>query len=228
MPAALPITVGNWRTVDTQFVNGGASAQTIFQAGPWGARVHAAIATANQGSYTPTLTLYKGQVLTNNALPSPGHPWMQQPGKCPGLDIATTTTITRTNGSYIVDGWQTGNLCFIANDWTTPANQVVDPITVTSATTLTLTNAVSADTTPNAALQLVRVVPLVTYTMVQSAGLVAGTGALNLLDPTKIPLLFQAPDVFLVLGPYEHLVLNVGTLPSAGNQLSVYCAGGDL
>ena len=221
MPAS-PTFAGTPVTKGTPFVNGGATAQVIAFAGPNGARIHAATFSQNDTS-TGSIQLYKGRILTDNAQPQVGWPPYQLgKGMPPVLSVATTTTITRSNGSFLQDGWQVGQQLLLLNHFDTPANQVINYLTTVVAGTLTLGTAITAATTPAAGLQIAQVDLLWAVAAVSAAG-TGTTAQVNLLSTTYGSQLLPQPDTFLTLAPNELLIASIGTAVTSAKTQTISC-----
>jgi hypothetical protein len=223
-----PQFVASYRNTYTQYVNAGAKAQVIWQAGSAGSRIHAIRATQDDTG-TGVLSLYRGRILTDNALPFPN---ARRPvvGKAPILAATKTTNdhLDRTNGSFVQDGWVAGMNCAILDSTDNPQNQVIAHVTTVVAATLTYTgtplNATAATMAASTVLALVNL--LDAATLVASAG-TSGVPGMNLFSTTNDPSLLAAPDGFLILGPYELLVVNLATLPAANTSVNVTVDGGE-
>lgn len=224
-----PTFVEQYRCGFTQYVNGGAPAQVVVQAGPKGSRVHA-IRITQDDTTAGAVSLYRGRIITDNALP---FPFARRPitGKAPILALTNTTnaTITRTNGSFIQDGWVAGMMAVPLDCTDNPANQVIAHVTTVAAGTLTYTgvpfNAAAATMAASTVLAMVSL--LDTITMVSGAGNTNAVPGVNLFSTTNDPSLLAAPDGFLILGPGELLIVNCGTLPAANKYISVTADFGD-
>ena len=217
------------KTQNTNWVyNNGYFAQTLWQAGPNGARI-AAITMANSGS-TPSVKLFRGMPLTDNSVAYPGaRPGL---GLTPILSVGSTTTIARTNGSFLVDGWMIGQPLIIVNDTVTPTNNVqclIHASTAPTATTITLAAASPATATtlgPRAVLLLPSL--LGTLTAVTNAGNTSGTLAQAMLNNTILPSVFNGSDAFLTLGPNEYLVGVISAALTTGTYLSLQVDGAEF
>lgn len=224
-----PQFVSNYRCSYVQYVNAGAPAQIVWQAGPNGSRIHAIRATQDDTT-TALMTLYRGRVLTDNGLP---FPFARRPvlGKAPILAATKTTNdhLDRTNGSFIQDGWVAGAYAAILDSTDNPQNQVIAHVTTVAATTLTYTgtplNASAATMAASTVLAMVNILDAIA--MVSGAGNSSSAPAINLFSTTNDPSLLSPPDTFLTLGPYELLVVNCGTLPAANKSINVTVDGGD-
>jgi len=229
--ASDPTFVANYRTQITQFVNSGAVTQAIWRAGPTGSRIHLMTATQDDTT-TAVMSLYQGKILTDNAKPFPFAPPDLQ-GLCPVLAITNTTnsTITRTNGSFIQDGWSLSKMLAVLCAFDNPQNQIAPahPTTIAAAT-LTFTgaifNAAAAASAISAGVQLAQVMPLWAVSMVSGAG-TGSVAAINLMSTSLFPAFMTTPDTFLALGPNEILVCSCATLPAAAKSINVLVVGGD-
>jgi len=225
---ATPVLIQKYRTQQTIFLNAGALVQPIWQAGPNGSRIHA-ISFTQTDTNAGVLQLFQGKVLTDNALCAPNYPRYQ--GLPPVLAItkAATDTVTRTNGSFIADGWRVGQICFAINENVNPQNQVLQIVTTVAAATLSLgANIFNAtDATPGAGLQLVMGNLLDSITNVSGAGNTNAVPALNLMSTTNFPSFLPSPDTFLLLDSFEYLLLSVATAPASTKQYSCTVYGGD-
>ena len=231
MPNNSPIFIGGQRTNGIQFANAGAKLQCAWAAGPNGSRIHA-MTLAQDDTTTGTMSLFRGRILTDNGRPYVG--WSPQQSTLaltPVLAVTNTTnsTITRTNGSFFVDGWNVGMFLGILNAVDNCQNQVA-PVHVTSlsATTLTFTSVVfnAAAASPCGGMLLVECEPLWGVAAVSGCG-TGTTAAVNLLSTTVGTSLLSAPDGFITLGPNELLLASCGTLPTANKAITVLTSGGD-
>src|ERR1019366_300924 len=134
-----PTFAGIYKSLPTQFGFSGPLAQVCYYGGPNGSRIHRVSLATTQTTSMPTVTLYKGTVLTDNTRAYPGaRPGL---GLCPIIAVGSTTTITRTNGSFIIDGWTIGQKIALINDTASVGNNVVALIhasTAVAAATITL------------------------------------------------------------------------------------------
>lgn len=234
-----PIFVGGMRNNDIQFTAAGAKTQVLFQAGPNGSRIHSAYMTQDDTT-TSVMQLYRGVILTDNGRPLPQGPYPGQGWSAqmncgaltPVLTLTNTTnsTITRTNGSFITDGWNVGMLLGVINSADNIQNQVMPShVTSLTATTLTFTGAIfqAASGTPTPAMQLVRCTPLWNVAMVSGAGVTSAVAQINLLSTAVGTSLLAAPDGFITLGPNELLLVFCTTLPAANKCITVTAHAGD-
>ncbi len=227
--ATQPQFITQYRSSYVQYVNAGAPAQVAWQAGPLGSRIHA-IRASQDDTTTAAMSLYRGRILTDNALP---FPFAQRPvvGKPPILAATKTTNdhVDRTNGSFVQDGWVAGMMAAILDSTDNPQNQVIAHVTTVVAATLTYTgsplNATAATIGGAAILALVNIIDVVA--MVSGAGNSAGVPNIALFSTTSDVSLLTAPDTFITLGPYELLVINCGTLPAANKSINLTVDGGD-
>ena len=227
--AGSPLFISRFDNQTTSFVNAGATVQPVWTAGRFGSRIHLVNVVGNGVGSNP-IDLFIGKVITDNARAFPlgsSGPREKTGGKTPVLSIATTTTVTRTNGSFLIDGWQVGNRIAIINEWNNVQNYTIQLLTTVVAATLTLTSAVNAtDTTPPGDMQLLRCAQICSGTLTSGTG-TSNTASLNLLTATLMPGLLGQPETYLVLGPHEVLLLKVAAAPGSGQSIEVLVGGGD-
>ena len=235
-----PIFIANQRANDIQFAAAGAKTQCLWQAGPNGSRLQASYMTQDDTT-TSVMQLFRGVVLTDNGRPMPIAPFPGMAGwsaqlnsqmPTPVLAITNTTnsTITRTNGSFIQDGWNVGMMCAVIGCQDNFQNQVIPShVTTVAAGTLTFTGAVfnAAAAAPSPMTQLVRVTPMWNVAMVSGAGFTSAVAQINLLSTAVGTSLLAAPDGFITLGPNELLLVYCTTLPTANKSIFVSAHGGD-
>jgi hypothetical protein len=221
--------VANYRCQQTVFIPSDATCLPIWTGGPSGSRIDFANAFSN--GLTSAITLWKGKVLTDNARAYPQSPGMVMDpiqGKTPILDIASTTTITRTNGSFLEDGWRAGMRIAVVGAFNNFQNMIAPQIISTVvAGTITLGTALNAsDTTPGGQLQLVKCVGLYTVSVTSGAG-GSGAASVSLLSQASCPGILGQPTSYLTVGGYEVLLASLGTAPSSGNTMEIEVWGGD-
>ena len=231
-----PIFIANQRANDIQFAAAGAKVQCLWQAGPNGSRLQASYATQDDTT-TSVMQFYRGVVLTDNGRPMPIAPFPGMAGWSAQLNsqmptpvlALTNTTITRTNGSFIADGWNVGMLCGVIGCADNIQNQVIPShVTTVAAGTLTFTGAVfTAAATPSPMTQLVRCTPMWNVSMVNGAGVTSAVAQINMLSTAVGTSLLAAPDGFITLGPNELLLVYCTTLPAANKCITVSAHGGD-
>jgi hypothetical protein len=212
--SATPTFVASYASQETQILNqyGAGIGVPIWTAGVNGSRIHA-IACANDDTNTPTLTLYRGSVLSTNA--------------AAGMAI-TTSTITRTSGSFVADGWLANNRVFVMNETNNLANQIVQPLSSVAAGTLTFSGTpLHTDASPPTSLQLVRASLLWALAVVAGAGNTSAVPAQNVLQPSQYPSFYPAPDTFLMLGPNEILIAVLSGTVTALKSVDIIVDGGN-
>ena len=226
-----PLLIQKLRTERIQFVNAGAPVQPLWKAGPRGSRIHL-ISASQDDTGTPLMSFFRGRVLTDNAMPSPGFTLGRTTGALPPVLTATKTTndhLDRTNGSFVQDGWVAGNLLAIINSIDNPQNQVVAHVTTVAATTLTYTGTPLNATAAAMAIftQLVLANLMWAKTLTASAGSSNSAAAVSMMDPSLFPAFLAAPGTFISLEPGELLLVKCGTLPAANSAVMVTADGGD-
>lgn len=223
-----PLFVGQYRSVTTTFLNAGALNQPIYKAGPNGSRIHG-ISASQDDTATSLIKFYKATVLTDNRLAYPGAPDTLGKGPILALTKAATDTATRTNGSFVSDGWLVGNLACIINSSDNLQNQILSYITAVAAGTLSFNgtpmNASAA--TPATDLQICSCFLLWSKALVNGAGNADATPALNMLSTTNYPGLYASPDTFLTLGPNQILIANIAAAPASAKNVSIVVDAGD-
>lgn len=229
--AASPSFVDVPETIVTNFNPGTGASQTVFQAGPKGARIYGGWVTQTDTS-TGTVQAYIGDVLTENSLGFVDYRPNSIARRAIFNDIrftnTTNSTITRQSGSFINDGWLIRDFVFTDCCNGTPGNQVIQQITsAVAAGTLTFTGAnfAGADTAPGGAVRLIRVQELVAVALVSGAGTVAGTVPVVLFSSSTMTGLPSLPDTAFYLRPWQCLVVKCPTV-AAGKQMCVYIMGG--
>lgn len=224
-----PLFIAAYRSQTTPFLNAGALNQVIWRAGPNGSRIHG-ISASQDDTATSLIKFFKGIVLTDNAqvMPGAGTPGA---GLTPVLALtkAANDTFTRTNGSFITDGWQVGTQGCIIDESKNLQNQILFyPTTVVAGTiTLTGTPLNATDAAPSGNIKLASVALLWSKALVASCGNADATPALNMLSTTNYPGLYAAPDTFLTLGPNQLLIANIAAAPAASKNVYLVVDGGD-
>jgi hypothetical protein len=106
-------------------------------------------------------------------------------------------TITRSSGSFVTDGWQVGDLCWV-NGATTFGNGLIDVVSAVAAGTLTLTqNTIfTAENLPSGAV-MYRVYPVGNVLLAVATAQVPVLT--NLLTSTVIPSVLSASDAYLTI-----------------------------
>jgi len=241
MPNLAPIFIANQRTNGVQFAASGAKLQCLWAAGPNGSRIQT-IFMSQDDTTTGNMQLWKGTILTDNGRPTPQNPgipgqpsqWSPQNNSQalpPVLALTNTTnsTITRTNGSFIVDGWNVGMFCAVlgAND---NIQNIVAPFHITSiaAGTLTMTGTVfnAASATPPATTQLVKCEPFWSVAAVSGMGMTT-VANVNMFSTALGTQLLTVPDSFLTLGPGELILVSYSGTVTANKSTCVTITGGD-
>lgn len=231
--AANPTFVDVPELIVTNF-NPAQQAGVIFQAGPKGARVYGISATSTD-TITTTVNIYLGDILTDNALGYPDYRPNSPARRAIWPDIrftnTTNATITRQSGSFLNDGWLIRDFVFTDGCNSNPLNQVIQQITsAVAALTLTFTGAAlfnAADTTPGAAVRLIRVTELIAAALVSGAGNTAAVTPVVFMSSTTMPQLATLPDTAFYLRPYQCLVAKVPTV-TAAKQVNMQVWAGQL
>lgn len=233
-----PTFVNGYRNGSCRFVNAGEHVAVLFRGGPNGSRIHK-ISLAQDTTQAVDISFFKAKILTDNARVAAGiQPEDSGLGLTPVLALGTNT-ITRTNGSFIQDGWRLQDAVAVLGSNTNIQNQTIAHMTTVAATTLTFTAAQwqAADATPSPTMQLARARLLWSKSMVSGSGNTTAVPADNLLSITNYPSLLAAPDQFVLLGPGELLLAHWGpygavhgsltALPAVNKSIDIDCEGGD-
>ena len=236
-----PTFVNNYRSGSCRFVNAGEHVAVLFRGGPNGSRIHK-ISAAQDTTQTVDLQFFKARVLTDNSRVAPFvHPEGTGLGLHPVLALTNTTnsTITRTNGSFIQDGWRLQDGLAVLGSNTNIQNQIIGHPTTVAAGTLTFTGVMfqAADASPSPLLQLARTRLLFSKALISGAGNSGSVAGLNYMDTTLYPSLLASPDSFILLGPDELLLAGWGAygavfaslvaLPAVNKSVDIDCEGGD-
>lgn len=146
-----------------------------------------------------------------------------------GTVSITATTLTRTTGSWLDEGWAVDDF-LIAEGLTTPGNNVGAVVTGVTATTLTFAASTfpTAENAPAAGAKLYRGFQQPVSVVDANAGNIAGTAAKNLLTDGNPGVDTTVLNSALHLGPGTSLfVAAVAQIP-AGTFLDLTALGGDL
>lgn len=135
-------------------------------------------------------------------------------------------SITRTSGSFIVDGWRVGEI-LLAQGSNTLANDISVVLTGVSALALTFATAsvAAAEEFPTGAI-LYRLFSLGYVAVPAGSGEPSVVGVSG-LDTANMPWLDPAPDRLLELGPNDHLAAALQTAMGSGEILHLMAQGGD-
>ena len=184
---------------------------------PVGSQRVSAINARNPG-IANTLTLFHGRRLTLQSAMGVGT--LVDGGA--GVD-----TITRTDGSFITDGWQVDDIVCVRGA-TTRANDFMAVLTAVTATTLTfVTGTVAgANEVLPAGAELYRLTPMKTCAIAQNAGAAAGTAALDFLS-ADMPIIDASPERQFTVGPDRCLFAAVGTAMAASIYLDLVTTLGE-
>jgi len=138
-------------------------------------------------------------------------------------------TITRTSGSFVTDGWVTGERLLV-NGATTLANDFDVLLTGVAAGSLTLATGggtVSTAEALAAATKLYRLVQLGIVSVPLNAGSTEAAAAISGLDTTEMPFLDVSPDRRLLLGSDDVLFVAAISALGSGEVLDVFAQGAD-
>lgn len=210
--------IGDWDTFLSSIVAGhGTSLAPIFIPAVLTAgqanRIHSMVVSNVDGSNQKLLNVFRAKART-------------KPGDAGTLAIATSTTITRTTGSFIADGWNVGKRLAIIDPTrkdgglTTPANQKAAIVTTVAALTLTLSAAAyTAEALPaNAAIY--ELAQLTVASIPAGAGTTSGSPQPELILSTKyMPQTPNRPDSNLIVGPDDLLLGGVTVAMGANTSL---------
>lgn len=178
-----------------------------------GSRVHAIVAANSDGSNSRVVQISRATRLTT------------QDGS-QGLQIATTTTVTRATGNFVTDGWRVGDMLHIVGA-TTAANGALVRVSGVAALTLTVGTLNTVEALPTGA-ELLRVMPLLRpVALATSQGYTTASTPMSLLHPDYLPALADRPDTCVVLGPLDRLLGHTTTTVAAGQAVDLWCEGGD-
>ena len=133
-----PIFVSKWRSQPKTLRPADASACAVsFLAGANGSRVHAMNISSSDTSARDVIQFHGVATTLASA--------------CGTVQYATTTTLSRTVGSFVTDGWVVGDR-MIPIGSTTRSNDNQRTITAVTATLLTFTETVTTETIPSNAI----------------------------------------------------------------------------
>jgi hypothetical protein len=231
MPANLdPIVVGSWRDAEATIHPAmlAFQARLLLAGGPFGSRVHFLQAT-NIGATAQLVTVNKARRLTvagaGAPVPSDGARAAAVPGQGGNLSFSASTTLARTSGSWLADGWRVNDR-FVVID---PANAAVSAINscvgrISAVTALTMTVATMGSTAYTAGeayaaatgVEVWRLSQLSNDTIAINAGNNTAA-ALDVLSNQK-PGVDASPDRFMTIGPNAGLIL----VPNAAITAACY------
>jgi hypothetical protein len=142
---------------------------------------------------------------------------------------ASADTITRSVGSFVTDGWITGER-LLANGATTLANDFDVLLTGVAAGTLTLATGGGTVNTAEAlaaGVKLYRLIQLGIISIPLSAGSTEAAASISGLDTTELPFLDVSPDRLLLLGSDDILFVAALNTLGSGEVLDVFAEGAD-
>lgn len=145
---------------------------------------------------TSKIALYVGQQMSTYAASTAGQYLVAYGGM--GVVATTATansTVTRTTGSFITDGWQVGDLAMLFGCVSSANNGTVNVVTTVAAGTLTVsgTTGISVAETQGAGFRMVRVGLRTTRQLAVTAGSDGTTAPLPLIGGTLDPGSDNAP-----------------------------------
>lgn len=218
--ASSPLFDGSARTEQTLFVPGFAQRpRVLWSAGSLGSRItNINLASGDAGAQTPQFYVGKPLTLADNM----GTGALVDNG-------ASADTITRTEGSFLTDGWQVGDRAFV-QDPTTLANGFQVLLTAAAALTLSLaTGGGTIDTAENlpSGAKLLRLTALHSLSLAAAAGF-SGNVAVSGLDDAQLPGLNAGVNRELVLGPDTLLLAALSATLGAGETVDVTLFGYDF
>lgn len=195
-----------------------ASDPTVYREG--GSRIHALSATTNDaGNNTCLLGKARQRTLVSNMGTA---------------SIATTSTITRSSGSFVTDGFLVGQRIAIlpvnpedGSNLTTAGNGLICTLTAVAATTLTVSGTPLTAETILAGFAIYQLTQLGVVSVPLNSGFASGVPAVSLLSPTVMPWLDDTPNRFMTLGPNEYLWVAAGTALAASEVIDVSAMLGD-
>jgi len=208
----LPITVGSFRDSPKTLRPADSTGCAIgWLAGINGSRIHAINVVSSDGSNAVSLIRYIGKPMTLQSNMGTGQ-------------YATTTTITRSSGSFITDGWLVGDKCIPIGS-TTRANDKTLTITAVAAGTLTFSETVSTETFP-AGLILYKAARITMSNIPISAGYSTSVSSVDCLkdnDATRD----ASPNRYMTIGALGALIFAANSAIAASQSVEITCQGGD-
>lgn len=208
--------ISNFTTYTLSIVNADANLERVsYKAGTSSSgkahRVHA-ISCANNDSGTRTVKFYYGKVRTRQA---------------DGLTTITgTTTINRTGGSFITDGWTAGAYCLLV-DPTTAGNYKAAQISSLTSTTLVFGAVWTNETLPSTA-YLAHLTAIGGIDVATNAGHTHGTAAASFISASRNEAFDATPSRFVTVGPGDILAAAIsGTVMAGSTRMDITTWGGD-
>lgn len=191
---------------------------TVYREG--GSRIHALSATTND---TANNTCLLGKARSRTLVADMGT-----------ASIATTSTITRSSGSFVTDGFLVGQRIAIlptaaesGANLTTAANGQICVLTAVAATTLTVSGTPLVVETILAGFAIYQLTQLGVTSVPLNSGFASGVPAVSLLSPSVMPWVDDTPNRFMTLGPNEWLWAAAGTALGAGEVMDISAMLGD-
>lgn len=191
---------------------------TVYREG--GSRIHAGSVTTNDAANN---SLAFGKARQRTLVSDMGT-----------ASVATTSTITRSSGSFVTDGFLVGQRIAIlpttlesGANLTTAANGQIVTLTTVAATTLTVSGTPLTAETILAGFAIYQMFQFGVLSVPLNSGFASGVPAVSLLSPTTLPWLDDTPNRFLTLGPNEYFWAAAGTALSAQEVMDVNLMLGD-
>jgi hypothetical protein len=131
------------------------------------------------------------------------------------LTVTTQNTFNRASGSFITDGWRTGDIV-MPFDMTTAANNgVLGVVTAVTATTLVVNGTPYTNETMPATARLVRVTQRTQKAVAINAGNTDSAPAVPLMGGTQDPASAALPDTGYSLGDTDVMIVGMVATVSA-------------
>jgi len=195
-----------------------ASDPTVYREG--GSRIHALSVTTNDAANN---TVVLGRARRRTLVSDMGT-----------ASIATTSTITRSSGSFVTDGFLVGQRIAIlplnegdGANLTTAANGQILTLTTVAATTLTVSGTPLIAETILAGFAIYQMMQHSVTSVPLNSGFASGVPAVSLLSSSVMPWVDDTPNRFLTLGPTEYLWAAAGTALGASEVMDVIAMLGD-
>lgn len=212
--ATSPVFIGTYKTELTHLVPANSTRyKRVWASGASGSRIHAiSLSSLDAAANTIKLALGKALTLASNMGTT---------------SFNSSTTITRSAGSFITDGWSVGERLKIFGA-TTESNNTEVILTTVAATTLTASAAsFGTESIPSTAI-LYRLAQVATYNIAINAGYLPNVLPISLLDGSKLPAAFMGDDTLLSLGASDAIFLAPGTTLTGSELIDVAVHGGDF
>jgi hypothetical protein len=136
--------------------------------------------------------------------------------------IPTTTTITRTVGSFITDGYQIGDMIAMFGAATDTNNGLIQSLTAVAAATLTTNTTMTIETSPPSTLRIFRIALRTQRAVPASAGFLDATPPVVLLGGTQDPASAAQPDIGWSLSADGAIMVAVVAAVTSGAQMQFH------